>query len=511
MVRITLFAFSVLAASLGQPALAHSIESGQTPREEARLACGYAEGDEVIFIDAERIGTASQLAQALEGSSNFLPIVLGGSFVGENFRPYAGAFDRVCFYDTDLSKSHWSQLHNGQFVNSSLASAELRGARMDSVRFMGANLKNTDFSDAVLIGGKIEGRYSRTNLQYANFSGADMRGFRFKCGITMYDTCGWANSANYAGANLGGADLVTLPIWPGDNFAGAVFSNTRISPRAVPHLDDVIVKDAELSQPAIILAASEGQEETVTANLTASDFFELQRQSLTATVDAPAFDCAKASVPSEKMICSEYETALRDLDRVMAQVFAEARAKRATTRKAQGIWLRKRNACGESRSCLTEAYQARLGQLFAALNSPLIMAPDESRSFHENILPVPDAFKSTELYSRVAPVLVDASRQSVTLTGMEDGSISAEGEAIGANAHLCAMNAFDAQYDPASGWHSAVSESGAKVPLFRVWQNRLMIRYSGNSGDTPPEVQPYITCGARAGFTDLFDISATAR
>jgi hypothetical protein len=39
--------------------------------------------------------------------------------------------------------------------------------------------------------------------------------------------------------------------------------------------------------------------------------------------------------------------------------------------------------------------------------------------------------------------------------------------------------------------------------LFRIWGDRLIMRYSGNMGDTPDEAQEFVSCGARAAFTDL--------
>ena len=77
----------------------------------------------------------------------------------------------------------------------------------------------------------------------------------------------------------------------------------------------------------------------------------------------------------------------------------------------------------------------------------------------------------------------------------------------GANAHLCDLSVAEARFDPATGWWSARNAEGDLVPLFRVDGRRIMLRYSGNLGNTPEDALDFMSCGARAGFDEGIDLS----
>lgn len=141
------------------------------------------------------------------------------------------------------------------------------------------------------------------------------------------------------------------------------------------------------------------------------------------------------------------------------------------------------------------------------LGPGIALKPGQSVTYYEDTLPLPDTMRRGALYERLVPVLRDASDQEVTLTGNADGSIAAEGWALGANAHMCDLGAQAARFDKASGWWSERGTNGRKVPLFRIEGRRIVLRYSGNSGDTPEEASDFISCGARAGFNDGIDLT----
>jgi hypothetical protein len=71
---------------------------------------------------------------------------------------------------------------------------------------------------------------------------------------------------------------------------------------------------------------------------------------------------------------------------------------------------------------------------------------------------------------------------------------------------MCDLVVEGARFDPRTGWYSAEAHTGELVPLFRIWGDRLLMRYSGNMGDTPDEAQDFVSCGARAGFVELRDL-----
>ena len=189
----------------------------------------------------------------------------------------------------------------------------------------------------------------------------------------------------------------------------------------------------------------------------------------------------------------------------MAQLYGEARRAGKVTATSQKQWLAQRDRCTDE-ECVDNSYAARMDQIFAAMGPGAGLAPDQSVTYYQDVLPLPSSMRGSELYERILPVLTDASWQYIKLTGMEDGSISAEGFALGANAHTCDLAVDSARWDTKTGWYSARAYDGTLVPLFRIWGDRLLMRYSGNSGDTLDVAQGFVSCGMRASFIDLRDL-----
>jgi len=85
---------------------------------------------------------------------------------------------------------------------------------------------------------------------------------------------------------------------------------------------------------------------------------------------SPSFDCRKAKTASERAICAD--PALSEKDRTVTQLYKRLRRAlgkepRAAAKELQRTWLRKREQCGDSRSCVNRTYDARIRELRTAL------------------------------------------------------------------------------------------------------------------------------------------------
>jgi uncharacterized protein YfaP (DUF2135 family) len=84
---------------------------------------------------------------------------------------------------------------------------------------------------------------------------------------------------------------------------------------------------------------------------------------------AAGFDCTKAKLPVEKLICSDSE--LSRLDQRLAEIYARLRAQSGKDKTVlkqladtQKSWIRERNRCADT-DCLQTAYRQRLSELEA--------------------------------------------------------------------------------------------------------------------------------------------------
>ena len=81
---------------------------------------------------------------------------------------------------------------------------------------------------------------------------------------------------------------------------------------------------------------------------------------------AASFDCKKATLPTEIVICLSDE--LSAADDVNATIFyqvreAAPRFERSRVNHAEREWLALRNACGASHECVSTAYADNMGRL----------------------------------------------------------------------------------------------------------------------------------------------------
>lgn len=470
--------------------------------QNVRAACELP--DTAKFIDARDMASADELATYLEAFDHPISIVHGAKFAGDDVAVLLGKLAGGCIHDSDLSNTSASraEFENSAIVRSSIEGANWQGAQLDGTRFVGVNAKNAQLNGATMRGGIWSGRYWKSNLLDADFSGAMMDGFRFECGITMDESCGATGRANFSGADLRNADLADQSFIAYWDLDGASIEAARVNPRSLRWLEEASI-EAEVT-----LAASSARFAGPSDRLNGDEFAALRDETILLKTDKPTFDCAQAQGFVEENICWEFAHHLRRFDRQLAEIYSEALRKRVRgVRRDQRRWLKQRNAC-ETTRCIATAYQDRISDILAEIGSPIVLAPDATLHFTTDVLPVTSATRGGELYKRLLPVLRASSRQDVTLTGLEDGGIRIQGEAVGANAHLCSWNA-QTHYDAETGWYVARGENGDPVQMFRVWKGKLEPRYSGNIGDTPDAAADFISCGARASFGDLRNLEAT--
>jgi uncharacterized protein len=84
------------------------------------------------------------------------------------------------------------------------------------------------------------------------------------------------------------------------------------------------------------------------------------------TASYAPLNCAKASTPPEKTICGNYELGqdearLATLYGILTSLVAMGQ--RGDIMDAQQKWIVVRGACGSDVKCLSQAYQARIGNL----------------------------------------------------------------------------------------------------------------------------------------------------
>ena len=481
-------------------ALAAMAQADDDRTARAISECGFAESD-VTTIEADSVSGFDDFGTQLEAALGEKIVVIGGDLTGADMRGLSGSLPGICFYQTKLSGTDWrgNDLISSRFVGVDLSGANFEGTYLTNARLVGVDASAANFANAKLGSAKWIGQNWTSNLEGASFAGADMNYFTFDCGITMDMSCGGSSGADFSGADLSNADLASYPIWGFDTFKGAKLERAYISPRAVKYLDEVTVGRSI----TLGYRRDEVGDRRPQVRLTGAEFAEL-KSSVAAQADVPSFDCAKASIQAEHLICGEYESELRRMDRDMAKLYAQAKAAGAVDVAGQRAFLKQRNAC-EDTECITNAYEERMDDLFAGMGVELALAPDATLQFEDDVLPVSDDMRGSALYAKVTPAIRMFSMSSVQLTGREDGSIAAQGEAVGGNAHTCSLGADQLVYDPKTGWYSAQGEGDMLIPILRVWEHRLFFRYSGNA-DTPDEAQNIISCGMRAAFGEMREL-----
>ena len=84
----------------------------------------------------------------------------------------------------------------------------------------------------------------------------------------------------------------------------------------------------------------------------------------TTTSFAASFDCNKASMPSEKMVCNN--PALSKLDDQMFAAYSKAKSESTnpdSLKNEQISWIKEVRACGNDETCISSLYLKRISQL----------------------------------------------------------------------------------------------------------------------------------------------------
>jgi uncharacterized protein YjbI with pentapeptide repeats len=480
------------------------------PREDLAVArAGWA------IIDARAMTAPADLAKALAAAPpDQRRVVLGGRFEGADMRAVAPLLANGCLAGTELAGTNWqdSEVRDLRLVHIAFTDAKAARVRWPGLSTHGVDLAGSDFTGADLSGLRFVSAWQGADFRDVSFRAAKLTDASFACGITIDVWC--INPfPDFAGADLTRADLSGIGVW-GEAAAGARIDGTIVDPYSLHGLAsariegpvrlgidvtspyDSLEDEAPPAPPTIVTLTPEEARTLIAAT-----------RAVTEVEDRASFDCARAATLTERIICVEDETYLRSLDRELAAMWAELRAAGKGDLAQQRRWLAARGQCGQDRDCLSLRYQKRIDDLRALLGPRIALRPGQSVTYHDDTLPLPDAMRTGALYERILPVLREASYQRITLTGNPDGSIAAEGDATGANAHTCTLGVAAARFDPRTGWWSARAEGGKRVPLFRIEGRRIFFNYSGNIGNTPDEAMEFISCGMRAGFGEGIDLT----
>lgn len=455
-------------------------------------------------VDGSSITSPDALVRAVGDGA----IVQGGNFAEWDFRRIT--LTNACFVEANLKGSVWNEASTPGigFIKTDLSDASLSGLSAPGILFRDANLANVkadhaDFSQGLLEGGWFDGSIDGWNLDGANLSR-----FTFSCGITLSDGCPLQNTDNSIsarGANFSQARLSSFRRYGlGDiNLERATLDRTEISPAQLGSLKGrMIVHPLMLTggESSIELSAAEAQALVDDAALAFSK------------VAGPSFDCAKAASGVEKALCQPEAADLADADRNLGALYSELRRSRPSIVGEQRQWLKRRDRCMAEEypsDCLRTAYSQRQGELLGLLGERDWLERGSSAVFIDDELPLTDSMRASPLFARIAPLLATSSMAYVHVARALDGSYAASGEAVGANAHLCSLDASGLWLDPATGWYSVdVPEADARgserARIFQLRGNMLSVFGSGHpNGDQAEASHDYVSCGARAAFSPM--------
>ncbi|WP_417621136.1 pentapeptide repeat-containing protein [Parasphingorhabdus sp.] len=479
--------------------------------ESALSDCHFALGD--IWddrdipqheIDGNELGALSDFIRMLDRREPGVTIVKGGDFSGWDFR--AIVLSGVCFEESNLAGANFAGVSapGAGFIKADLTGANLAGAHMPAVMFRNAGLKHVVAAGADFSGGHFDGGWFEGSVEGWNVDGANMTGFTFVCGMTVSDGCpvyqgGEGISAK--GADFTEATLHSFGLHDVD-LAGARIDRTIIGPGQITYL-----AQADFRGPVILRGGD--QDVLVSAAETQTLLVENAKQA--ALEKVASFDCAKGASKVEREICGEYASDLRRADRDMAALYERAKDVDPDAKPGQLAWLRQRNKCAVaeySSDCIRDSYDRRKGALLGLLGETAWLAPGESALFIDDVLPVPAAYRQSELFARITPALVGASMTNILVERTGDGLYAIKGSAVGANAHLCSIGAASLYIDRESGWYIPVSE-GPAIPIFRILDGRLEIFANGKPDyEQYPEVSDFMSCGMRAAFGETTRIHA---
>ena len=514
MVKCYQFIGTALALCVAAPALADDASSDCQALIAAQPDDWHEGAGAVQSVQGATVSSPEDLAEIVARRPGAVHVIKGGRFTGWDFTGIERALTGLCFYQSDLTRTRWDgrDLRGSAFVRSDLSEARFAGAGMPRVLLHDARLVNTDMQAADLTGGVLSGGWFTDLSEVAgredvsasldgwNLRGANLSGFRFDCSIEVINGCPLDRSIDLTGANLTGADFSTFAGWGGFTVSDARLDGTLIAP------DQLVYYIAAERAGPVVLAGGDLREPVSAQEAgVLMEAFAAARQAR----DAPSFPCPAATSAAEKAICSDEgkDADLPQLDRHMAAAFASARQRSGAVIAEQRRWLAQRNRCADV-PCLAEAYEARLAAILPRTGLPVGLSPGSPQLYIEQNLVLPQIAGSGDLITRINPVLVAASDQWIAVTMQRDGTLSVSGQSIGANAHICTLDADGLTMDPANGWYALPAEGERRVPVIRLIGDTLEVFANGRPDyDEWPDIE-HVSCGMRASFVTAARIAA---
>ncbi|HEY9092158.1 MAG TPA: hypothetical protein VIN76_10855 [Parasphingorhabdus sp.] len=480
------------------PGCQYAVKSIHDSKEDYRRATPLQS------YDGTKIASPQQLADYARSADGKTTLIEGGDFSAWDFTGVT--LSNICFEGSDLSQSNWTGVTATGlgFINADAGGAIMAGAVMTDILIRSSNFASVDATGVDWTSGKLDGGWDG-DVEGLKLDDADLTGFRFDCGITVFDGCPLGRSGNsLRGANLAFSDWSSFGFYDAD-MTGAILNQTIISPRQLTGFKDA------MSMGAVFLSG--GNEKIMvlpeTWAVLMASALEQERE------DAPSFDCSAAQTAVEKAICAEDNSLIRKYDRQLATLYKAVRKRDRTVAAAQKAWLARRNSCAATPDiddCLRQSYDQRVGQLIGLLGEPEWLLSGEEALFLEPVLPLGEEVTASQSYADLIPVLAGASRSSLWMKRSADGSIEAAGEAVGANAHLCSLRVRGLRFDPASGWYG-LSGKARTYPVLRYHDGRIEVFQSGrlSAEDELPEMgDNYVSCGARASFPPMVRMAVPA-
>ena len=182
-------------------------------------------------VNGTLVDGAEGLTRMRRAWGDALIVVRGGSFAGADLR--GAALHNMCFVLTNLTGSDWrgARARGVGFVYSDLTGARLEEARMQHIRILDPYLERVDAAGADFSDGSLSGR-AFGSWKGLRLDGADLRRFRFACGVMQDDQCVANHSGpaiSFKGADLRGAEVDTY--WGETDWTSARLADTHVDLR----------------------------------------------------------------------------------------------------------------------------------------------------------------------------------------------------------------------------------------------------------------------------------------
>jgi uncharacterized protein YjbI with pentapeptide repeats len=416
--------------------------------------------------------------EALVAAASRPIIVQSASFAGKDFRGIH--LKNVCFNESDLSNTDWS------------------GAATEGLAFFASNTTNmkavgATFKDAIFLNGDFEGM---------NFSKAVLTNLYMQCPLFMNERqCSWGDR----GIDLSDADVsgmrLNVAYMPTPRASHVTLNKTTLGLGQVEWF-----RDAKVKGPVIV--SSMGYVTSTHVTLSKSEWPKLLAGLGMVQHNRPSFDCALARTAIESTICNSQSgyPVLAALDRDLSGLVKQASKKGLITDKDQAIWLSERDQCGSDAKavldpCLAEKYTSRIETLRRKLTDPNWLPVGTVAIFVSTDIRFSERFKTTALYRRLLPVVLDSAQGDVYLHAKSKDNIEAIGGAMGGNGHSCTLYKALMKLNPTTGWYisSKPTNDDATPPKANA-ETVNVLRIVGDEAWVSEDESGYASCGARASW-----------